>query len=163
MILAPSQTAQAVAQQLLASAGIAPSADAGGTASGSEAATDTAVRAERVWWTLAAALAAWCGPYAYLALQSRALKRAQALHPALTSLRPSTTEAPQLEGLRDLARNHSSDTICAGVHILLAALIDLLVHVIGESMAVDVVSQALVGTHAAIPDSRPRRLTEDPQ
>jgi hypothetical protein len=50
--------------------------------------------------------------------------------------------APQLEGIAALASANDAPVFAESIRMLLAALIDLLGHLIGEELAVDLVSQA---------------------
>lgn len=110
---------------------------------GKETVSEALFRAEQIWDVLSTALSAWCGPFAYHALLTRALLLAQITHPPLAALRAGTPSAPQLEGLGVMAATAGDAAIAEASQVLLAALIDLLARVIGGAMAVDTVSQAL--------------------
>ena len=101
---------------------------------------EVAAAATRTCTQLQAGLARWVGTEGYRALIDRALLLARAEHPALGSLschggdEPATTAA---------VRAHTAAEVTAGVMVLVATLIDLLSRIVGEEMAVELVSQAV--------------------
>ena len=115
---------------------------------GVEVGSDALLRAEEMWGTLGTALSAWCGPFAYYALLSRALSQAQVTHHSLAALRVGTPSAPELMGFGVIAATAGDAAIVEGSQALLTALIDLLARVIGEEIAVATVSQALTVVRA---------------
>lgn len=150
-ILPTSSDLPLVAARLLANAGLSAAAALGGASSvdatvvhdGRETVSEALSRAEQIWDVLSTALSAWCGPFAYHALLTRALLLAQITHPPLAALRVGRPSAPQLEGLGVMEATAGDAAIAEASQALLTALIDLLSRVIGEAMAVDTVSQAL--------------------
>jgi hypothetical protein len=101
---------------------------------------EVAAAAERTCTQLQAGLARWVGTMGYRALIDRALLLARAEHPALGSLschggdEPVTTAA---------VRAHSAAEVATGMVALVATLIELLSGIVGEGMAVELVSQAV--------------------
>lgn len=82
------------------------------------------------------------------ALLTRALAKARDGHAALEHIQVRGPEEPPFfDGLEDAALAHGAGAVIAGIEATLAALIDLLARLIGEDMAVDIVSQ--VTTHPA--------------
>lgn len=154
----------AIAARLLADAGVSsepwPSAVVSGAElsparRGEESGSDALSRADEMWGALGTALSAWCGPFAYHALLSRALSQAQMTHQPLAALRVGTPSAPELMGLGVMAATVGDAGIAEGSQALLTALINLLVRVIGEEMAVATVSQALTVVRAVPPMGHP--------
>ena len=151
-IVPSSSTVHALTACLLADAalwlvpppsGVVSSENAAPVRRGEEVASDALSRAEQLWGTLGLALSAWCGPFAYHALLSRALSQAQTTHLPLSALRVGMPSAPQLEGLGVLSATGGDSAIAEASQALLSALIKLLARVIGEVMAIDTVTQAL--------------------
>lgn len=159
----PSSASQSLAARLVARAGLTAGAMAGDVSvrdtaavqDSKETTSEALARAERLWEVLGAALDAWCGPFAYHALLTRALAQARPTHLPLAALRVTLPAAPQLEGLGVIAAAGGDVAIADATQTLLVALIDLLTSVIGEQMALDTVSRALE-TFPAVPAGGPR-------
>lgn len=134
-----SPTAWVVARRLLAPAG-APSSPT----SEARDASDPATTADRLLQVLAEELSRWFGPYGYHALLARALAETRDRHPVLAVVRIRSATEPWLAGLPEAAQLHGADAVTEGVATLLTALIDLLGRVIGEDLAVNLVSRAMM-------------------
>lgn len=155
-----SPAARVVAHRLLAGAGVplGPGSDRPNAADPADSAdpADPAADAERACRHLAAELSRWFGPFGVQALFTRALADARAGHPALAAVGVRGAGEPWLDGLPDAARAHGARAATEGVVTILAALIDLLGRLIGEDMAVNLVSQAmLVAASGVEPDAGP--------
>ena len=156
-ILPNSSDLPSIAARLLTGAGLAAAATLGDASAvnttaahdGAETASEALSRAEQIWDVLGTSLSVWCGPFAYHALLNRALLQAQLQHPSLALLRAGTSSAPQLEGLGVMAATAGDAAIAEASQALLTAVIQQLARVIGETMAVDTVSQALTALSAA--------------
>ena len=97
-----------------------------------------AAASERLFAELEARLARWVGAEGFHVLWGRALRLAQAGHPALGNLSdrgwgmPAVVSAVQAHGARQ---------VTAGIISVIATLIDLLGRIIGEEMAVRLVER----------------------
>lgn len=113
--------------------------------------------AEQVWQRLGTALSQWCGPLAYHSVLTRAVNDVGVAMPAMAPLRVSGPPTVILQGFDDVEAAHGGVVLTAGVQALLSALIAVLVRVIGEEMAINVVSTALQppGTQRTSPSTRP--------
>lgn len=131
--------ADLVAQDLLASIGLS-TASTTGAISNSQPIAPLVVNA---WHVMGVALVQWCGPFAYYAVLARAVRLAQVAVPAVEQLRVLAPPAVTLEGFEDIKATHGDALLLAGVHALLAAVITILDRVIGEELAIRVVSDAL--------------------
>ena len=154
----------AIAARLLADAGVSSApyssaivldANAPPVGQGEEFGSDALSRAEEMWGALGTALSAWCGPFAYYALLTRALSQAQMTHQPLAALHVGTPSAPEVMGLGVIAATVGDAAIAEGSHALLTALINLIARVIGEEIAVAIVSQALTVGRAVPPMGHP--------
>jgi hypothetical protein len=105
---------------------------------------DTAVAADRVCRRVSDELARWVGNDGCRALFARALASAQAGggHPALEMVRISVGSAYCLDGLADSATRHGVPAATDGAAAVLAALIELLGHLIGDDMALNLLEQS---------------------
>ena len=101
---------------------------------------DVAVAATRMCTELRAGLSRWVGGMGYRALIDRALLLARAEHPALGSLSCHGGDEPVTTAG---VRAHSAAEVATGMVALVATLIDLLSRIVGEEMAVELVSQAV--------------------
>ena len=101
---------------------------------------EVAAAAARTCTQLQAGLARWVGTEGYCALIDRALLLARAEHPALGSLSCHGGDEPVITAA---VRAHTAAEVTAGVMVLVATLIDLLSRIVGEEMAVELVSQAV--------------------
>ena len=105
---------------------------------------DTVVAADRVCRRVSDELARWIGNDGCRALFARALASAQAGggHPALEMVRISVGSTYCLDGLADSATRHGVPAATDGAAAVLAALIDLLGHLIGDDMALNLLEQS---------------------
>jgi hypothetical protein len=105
---------------------------------------DTAVAADRVCRRVSDELARWIGNDGCRALFARALASAQAGggHPALEMVRISVGSAYCLDGLTESAARHGVPAATDGAAAVLAALIELLGHLIGDDMALNLLEQS---------------------
>ena len=103
-----------------------------GTADPEVAAVGLRRTCERISVTLRNAL----GVDGSSALFHRALMRTEAAHPSLAGLRGSDDRHIAFEGLAASVDAHGIGAVSAGVEALLAALIDILVRLIGEEMTI---------------------------
>lgn len=155
-----SPAAQALARRLLARAGTATAPEATPAANPkadrveAAAPADPVAAAERAARELAQELARSLGPYGVHALLTRALAQARGDHPALAAVRVRAPDAFGLEGLAAATQPHGAGAVTAGVAAVLAALIDLLGYVIGDDMAVNLVSQLTMHPTPTV-DARP--------
>jgi hypothetical protein len=127
--LETSAAARDIADRVLARGGAAASTD------------DSADAAEQTFAWVHARLSRWFGAYGAKALITRALVRAQEMHPALSSVTVSTTEAAPLTGFAASIRNHGEASVTAGIADVLAALVDLIGRLIGEDLAMSLFEQ----------------------
>ena len=97
----------------------------------------------KAWRVMGVALVQLCGPFAYHAVLARAVSLAQVAVPAVKQLRLAEPPAVTLEGFEEIETTHGDALLLEGVHALLAALITVLDRVIGEDLAIRVVSDAL--------------------
>lgn len=117
-----------------------PSADPADRAASVEA---SVVGAERACRDVARELTRWFGAVGYHALLTRALADAVAEHPVLRSVRIGAPTAPSVDGLADAARTHGAEAATDAVATVLTSLIALLGRLIGEDLAVNLISQVL--------------------
>ncbi|HWZ59257.1 MAG TPA: hypothetical protein VNW46_09795 [Gemmatimonadaceae bacterium] len=118
---------------------------------------DTTVAADRVCRRVSDELARWIGSDGCRALFARALATAQAAgdHPALEMVRISARSVYCLDGLTESAARHGAAAATEGAEAVLAALIELLGHLIGDDMAYNLLEQS---AHARPPTpARARR------
>ena len=97
-----------------------------------------AAASERLFSELETRLARWVGAEGFRVLRGRALRLAQAAHPALGNLSDSEW------GVREVVstvKAHGAPEVAAGIISVIATLIDLLGRIIGEEMAVRLVEQ----------------------
>lgn len=148
-----SPVAQVVARRFIASpsASLARVGDSRDTA-------DHVAAAERIFRALSGELSRWFGPFGYHALLTRALVKSRGEHRVLADVHVRSATEPWLAGLPEAAQLHGAEAATEGVATLLAALIDLLGRLIGEDLAVNLVSQALTsrapeGDPGAEPDA----------
>src|SRR5580704_5982434 len=105
---------------------------------------DTTNGADRVCRRVSDELSRWVGNDGCRALFARALASAQAGggHPALEMVRISVGSAYCLDGLADSATRHGVPAATDGAAAVLAALIELLGHLIGDDMALNLLEQS---------------------
>lgn len=109
-------------------------------AAGSGTADDLVLAANRVAGQLRTGLGRWIGVEGYRALFGRALVVAQTEHPVLGGLlRRDEPGAPDTAGA---VTRYGAEAMAAGMVALLVALIELLGRVIGDEMAVRLVTKA---------------------
>ena len=106
----------------------------------SSAPEDVAVAATRMCTGLRAGLTRWVGAMAYRALIDQALLLARATHPALGSLSCHGEDGAVTTAA---VRAHGAAEVATAMVALVAALVDLLSRIVGEEMAVELVSQAV--------------------
>lgn len=99
--------------------------------------------AEEVFEAVADSLSRALGPYGYHALLARALAKARLAHPGLAEIRIRSAIEPYLDGLEGAASAHGVGAMSAGLHAVLAILVDLLGRLIGEDLAISLVSEAI--------------------
>ena len=146
--------ARALAHRLLARAGAPATRDDDPPPADPATSADASVAAaERACRDVADELTRWFGAVGYHALLTRALADAVAEHPVLRSVRSGAPPAPYLDGLTDAARTHGAGAVTDAVAAVLTALIALLGRLIGEDLAVTLVSQAI--TDSAPGDASP--------
>lgn len=73
------------------------------------------------------------------ALLARALKRAEAQHPALKTLRRTTDDTIDLDGVVASVEANGTAAVTAAVEALLMALVDVLTRLIGEDMTMRII------------------------
>lgn len=112
-------------------------------AADSRSADPVAPRAVQAWQALGTALAQWCGPFAYHSVVTRAVALVQSAAPALAPLRVAAPPGAMVEGFAEIEAAHGSVALLEAVQQLLAAVIAILERVIGDQMAMRVVSDAL--------------------
>ena len=119
---------------------------------------DTSAAADRVCRRVSDELARWIGSDGCRALFARALATAQAAggHPALEMVRISAGSTYCLDGLTDCAARFGVEAATDGAAAVLAALIELLGHLIGDDMALNLLEQS---AHARPPT--PARVRRD--
>ena len=112
--------------------------------------------AERACRDVASELTRWFGTVGYHALLTRALADAVAEHPVLRSVRIGAPSAPSVDGLADAARTHGAEAVTDAVATVLTALIALLGRLIGEDLAVNLISQVMTDAApgSALPTDR---------
>lgn len=106
-----------------------------------DTAADVVAVAERALRRLSDDLVGWFGPFGAHALVTRALAQARPEHPALAPVRVGGPAAPYFEGLAESGRVHGADAAAAGAVDVLAALVDLLGRMIGDTLATTLVEQ----------------------
>lgn len=156
-----SELAYAVALRLLAAA-----AQPAASRDGDGAAADPVAAVERAIQALSRELSRWFGPFGYHALLARALTEVRSESPSLAALRIHSALDPRLLGLPEAAQAHGADVALEGVATLLAALITLLGRLIGEDLAVNLVSNAMTNSRGDAgpgvdPDATDRADSED--
>ncbi|MEO8563856.1 MAG: hypothetical protein ABI601_17385 [bacterium] len=97
--------------------------------------------AERIGTCVPDGLARWFGTYGSLALVTRALAIAQAGHPALASVIVSSSPTPRLIGVSASVQSHGTSATADAIITLLATLYELLSRLIGDDMALGLLSQ----------------------
>lgn len=142
-----SRSAQVVVSRLMSRASALPEAavdprDAA-VAPPSSDAPDPVRAAEEVFEDVADSLSRALGPYGYHALLARALTKARLAHPALAGIRIRSAMEPYLDGLHGAASEHGLGALSDGLHATLAILVDLLGRLIGEDLAILLVSEAI--------------------
>jgi hypothetical protein len=122
---------------------------------------DTAVAADRVCRRVSDELARWIGNDGCRALFGRALATAQAdgAHPALDMVRISAGSAYCLDGLTESAARHGVPAATDGAAAVLAALIELLGHLIGDDMALNLLEQSAQARSPTLAQARRGRST----
>lgn len=70
------------------------------------------------------------------ALLDRAMARTESQHPAVRQLRGQGGDSACLDGVAACVDVHGAAAVAAAVDALLAALLDVLAHLIGEDMAI---------------------------
>lgn len=73
------------------------------------------------------------------ALLARALARTEVAHPALKTLRRTTDDTIDLDGVVASVEANGAAAVTAAVEALLAALMDVLTRLIGEDMAIRII------------------------
>jgi hypothetical protein len=101
------------------------------------------VAAERACRDVADEITRWFGAVGYHALLTRAVAEAVAEHPVLRSVRIGAPSAPSLGGVADAARAHGAGAVTDAIAAVLTALIALLGRLIGEDLAVNLISQVM--------------------
>ena len=104
---------------------------------------DSASGAEEAFRLLAIELSRWFGFYGYHALLTRALVEARREHPVLASIKVRSTTEPWFEPFSVADGTHNVDATIEAWVALLTGLLDLLGRLIGEDLAVKLVSQAM--------------------
>lgn len=106
-----------------------------------------ALSLQRTCVRVTAALRDALGDVGYATLLGRALERAAATHPLVRELPRIETDAFHLDGVADHVEAHGIDAVTAALEALFTALIDILARLIGEDMAIRLITQD--GTRAA--------------
>ena len=111
-----------------------------------DSAEGVAAAANRVLTELETGLVRWVGAEGFRVLRVRAVKLAQAEHPAIGNLLDGagnlrTTAAGT--GTGRAVRGHGAPAVAAGMICLIACLVDLLGRIIGEELAVRLVEQTV--------------------
>jgi len=104
---------------------------------------ESPAEAEQAFRLLAIELSRWFGFYGYHALLTRALAEARREHPVLATVQVRSATEPWFEPFPQVAGTHRVDSAIEGWVALLTGLLDLLGRVIGEDLAVKLVSQAM--------------------
>lgn len=107
-------------------------------ASDKASAEEVAVAAERLFSHLETGLARWVGAEGFRVLRGRAFKLAQTAHPALGDL---SDGGWGMRAVVSAVQAHGAPDVAAGIITVIAMLIDLLGHIIGQEMAVRLVEQ----------------------
>ena len=100
-------------------------------------------RAVRVCGDVQAGLSRWFGPFGSLALLNRALSRAQADHASLLGVQFSVTDPPRLGGAPDRRAAHDDAATTAGIAAMLVSLSDLIARLIGDDLAINLLTQSV--------------------
>jgi hypothetical protein len=101
-------------------------------------AEELAAAAKRLFSQLETGLARWVGAEGFRVLSGRALRQAQASHPALGDLPDSGRD---VGAVVSAVRTNGAPKVAAGMITVIATLIELLGRIIGEEMAVRLVEQ----------------------
>lgn len=104
---------------------------------------DSLTIAEDVVGALASTLSRWFGVHGYHALITRALADVRLTHPAIATIRVRSPAEPALVGLADAGAVHGIDATLEAVTTVLATIVDLLVRLIGEDLAMNLVEQVM--------------------
>lgn len=115
------------------------------------------IATDRVCRALASTLSRSFGPYGYQALLARALSQAKGEHPVLAAISIRAPLDPCLEGLDEAAEAFGAERATEGVTAVFAGMIDLLGRLIGEDMAVRLVSEVKVLPHDVASEVRRAR------
>jgi hypothetical protein len=89
---------------------------------------------QRAWLPVIVALRDTMGEDGCNALLARALARAEAGHPTLETMRRVNGSSVHLEGITAGVESHGVSAVAAANEALLAALVEILVRLIGEDM-----------------------------
>jgi len=114
--------------------------------------------ADHVYRDLAVVLSRSFGPLGYHALLARALAQVRSSYPALGAISVHSPIEPWLEGLDAAERAHGAGATIDGVTAVLSAFVDLLARLIGEDMAISLLSQALPDHAQTAGGHRDRRI-----
>ena len=104
---------------------------------------DSASGAEQAFRLLAIELSRWFGFYGYHALLTRALTEARREHPVLSTIQVRSATEPWFEPFPVSDGTHGDGAAIEGWVALLTGVLDLLGRLIGEDLAVKLVSQAM--------------------
>src|SRR5688572_14897495 len=104
---------------------------------------DSAAGAGHAFRLLAIELSRWFGLYGYHALLTRALTEARREHPVLATIQVRSATEPWFEPFPEAAGTHGDGPAIEGWVAVLTGLLDLLGRLIGEDLAVKLVSQAM--------------------
>jgi hypothetical protein len=104
---------------------------------------DSATGAEQAFRMLALELSRWFGFYGYHSLLTRALAEARKEHPVLATVQVRSATEPWFEPFPVADGTHGVNAAIEGWVALLTALLELLGRVIGEDLAVKLVSQGM--------------------
>jgi len=115
----------------------------GGSSGLGQGILDTSSGAEQAFRMLAMELSRWFGFYGYHSLLMRALAEARREHPVLATIQVRSATEPWFEPFPVADGTHGVDAAIEGWVALLTALLELLGRVIGEDLAVKLVSQAM--------------------
>jgi hypothetical protein len=111
---------------------------------------EAAAATDRALGQLHAGLVRWVGSAGYTALASRSLVIAAADQPVLRGLSGLGRDGPAIQAA---AQEHGVGQLRKGLMLLIATLIDLLGHIVGEEMAIHLVEHA---STRALPGDRNR-------
>ena len=93
-------------------------------------------------------LSRWFGPFGSLALLNRALSRAQTEHASLLGVQFSIADPPRLGAAPDRLTAHDDAATTAGIAAMLVSLSDLIARLIGDDLAINLLTQSLKTTPA---------------